>query len=105
MFSFDWLFDRSTGPHDKPTTSTNSDTQMSTLKVASGDLLMASLKITKKLDSSGEDFSAIFSGIECAENPAELERELERFNEVMRIFYVAAPDTDHNGLIRDALKN
>ena len=99
-----WLSNITTAPHDKPSTSIKTDTHMSSLKMVSGDVLMASMKIKKMLHSSGETLCTIFSAIECAENPADLERALERFNKVMRILYVAAPDIDHNGLIIDALK-
>ena len=66
---------------------------------------MATLKITKMLNRTGEDFCTLFSDIECAENKGELEKALQRFNEIMRILFVAAPDMNHNGFILDALKN
>ena len=57
------------------------------------------------LNRTGEDFYSLFSDIECAENRGELEQALERFNEIMRILFVAAPDVNHDGFILDALKN
>ena len=66
---------------------------------------MATLKITKMLNRTGKDFCTLFSDIECAENKRKLEQALERFNEIMRILFVAALDINHNGFILDALKN
>ena len=70
----------------------------------SGDLHMATAKVRKMLDTSQEDFLGLFSAIECAESWGKLEEGLKRFNEIMRIFFLAVPDIQHFKLIVLALK-
>ena len=105
MSFLNWLFNIFADPLHKPTTSDRSDTSISSLKVVSGDLQMATMKITNMLNCSGENFCTIFSAIECAENPGELEEGLERFNKMFRILFTAAPQIDHNRLLLETLKN
>ena len=76
MSFFKELFNIIAEPRHKPPTSSTSDTQFSSLKVVRGDVHMATLKITKMLNRTGEDFCTLFSDIECAENKGELEKAL-----------------------------
>ena len=64
---------------------------------------MATAKVRKMLDTSQEDFLGLFSAIECAESWGKLEEGLKRFNEIMRIFFLAVPDIQHFKLIVLAL--
>ena len=105
MSILNWLFNTIPKHDNKANTRGSGNTHMSSQNVVSGDVHMATMKIAKMLNSSGEDFCTIFSAIECADTPSELEQALHRFNQIMRILFVAVPDIEHNGFILDALKN
>ena len=73
------------------------------IRIVTGDIHMATIKVTKILGSTDDDLPAIFSAIEFAENSSELERSLERFNRIMRVFLIAAFDKRANGIIHRAI--
>ena len=98
------LFNLILGPHKKPPPSITGEVLISTPSVVTGDIKMACKKVLKLLKRSGEDFSDVFSEIECAVNREELEVSLERLNEIMRVFFLAVPGNEHNDCVRDTLK-